>query len=122
MLDVGRLRALLAISEHGGVPAAARALSLSASDVHDQLTALEQSFGVTLVDGDRLTPAGQRVAASGSRPLWPPPDGRTVPSSRFPAFSSPTVTGQVNPVTQQCGPRHARLVAAPAYMESRTSR
>ncbi|HEX6755270.1 MAG TPA: LysR substrate-binding domain-containing protein, partial [Mycobacteriales bacterium] len=69
MLDVGRLRALLAISEHGGVPAAARALSLSAADVHDQLTALEQSFGVTLVDGDRLTPAGQRVAASGSRAL-----------------------------------------------------
>ena len=69
MLDVGRLRALLAISEHGGIPGAARALSASAADVHEQLSALEQSLGVTLVDGDRLTPAGQRVASSGSRAL-----------------------------------------------------
>ena len=45
MLDVGRLRALLAISEHGGIPAAARALSSSAADVHEQLSELERSLG-----------------------------------------------------------------------------
>ncbi|HYT09447.1 MAG TPA: LysR substrate-binding domain-containing protein [Mycobacteriales bacterium] len=69
MLDVGRLRVLLAISEHGGLPAAARALAAPAPDVAAQLSGLERELGLTLVDGDRLTPAGRRLAAHGSRVL-----------------------------------------------------
>ena len=69
MLDVGRLRVLLAISEHGGLPAAARALGSPAGDVAAQLSGLERELGFTLVEGDRLTPAGRRLAAHSGRVL-----------------------------------------------------
>jgi DNA-binding transcriptional LysR family regulator len=62
MLEVGRLRALLAMSEHGGSSGAARALGRPAGDVAGQLSDWERELGLTLVDGDRLTPAGRRLA------------------------------------------------------------
>jgi DNA-binding transcriptional LysR family regulator len=69
MLDVGRLRVLLAISEHGGLPAAARALGTPAGDAAAQLSGLERELGLTLAEGDRLTPAGRRLAAHAGRLL-----------------------------------------------------
>ena len=69
MLDVGRLRVLLAISEYGSLPAAARAVATPAADAATQLSALERELGLTLVESDRLTPAGQRLAAHASRVL-----------------------------------------------------
>ncbi len=62
MLEVGRLRALLAMSEHGGSSGAARALGRPAGDVAVQLSDWERELGLPLVDGDRLTPAGRRLA------------------------------------------------------------
>jgi len=62
MLEVGRLRALLAMSEHGGPSGAARALGRPAGDVAGQLSEWERELGLPLVDGDRLTPAGRRLA------------------------------------------------------------
>ena len=62
MLEVGRLRALLAMSEHGGSSGAARALGRPAGDVAGQLSEWERELGLPLVDGDRLTPAGRRLA------------------------------------------------------------
>src|SRR5262249_21343318 len=73
MLDLARLRTLLAVREHGSVPAAARALSCPPTEVAEQLAALERQLGVTLVEGDRqaprLTPAGDRLAAHAARAL-----------------------------------------------------
>jgi DNA-binding transcriptional LysR family regulator len=69
MLDVGRLRVLLAISEQGELPAAARALGTPAGDAAAQLTTLERELGLPLADGDRLTPAGRRLAAHAGRLL-----------------------------------------------------
>jgi DNA-binding transcriptional LysR family regulator len=66
MLDVRRLRVLLAISEHGGVSAAARALSFTPPAVSQQVAALERQLGVDLLDRSqrnaRLTSAGARLA------------------------------------------------------------
>jgi len=66
MLDVRRLRVVLAVAEHGGVAAAARALSFTAPAVSQQLAALERQLDVALVDRSGrtavLTAAGQRLA------------------------------------------------------------
>lgn len=66
MLDVRRLRVLLAVAEHGGVAAAARALSFTAPAVSQQLAALERQLDVALVDRSGrtavLTASGQRLA------------------------------------------------------------
>ena len=66
MLDVRRMRVLLAVAEHGGVAAAARALAFTPPAVSQQLAALERQVGVPLIDrGGRtavLTPAGRRLA------------------------------------------------------------
>jgi DNA-binding transcriptional LysR family regulator len=66
MLDVRRLRVLLAISEYGGVSAAARALSFTPPAVSQHVAALERQLGVDLLDrshrGARLTSAGVRLA------------------------------------------------------------
>jgi DNA-binding transcriptional LysR family regulator len=59
MLEVGRLRALLAMSEHGGSSGAARALG---RPVAGELSDWERELGLPLVDGDQLTPAGRRLA------------------------------------------------------------
>ncbi|HZB47896.1 MAG TPA: LysR substrate-binding domain-containing protein, partial [Mycobacteriales bacterium] len=69
MLDVGRLRVLLAVSEHGELPAAARALGTPAPDAAAQLSALERELGLTLAEDDRLTPAGRRLAGHAGRLL-----------------------------------------------------
>jgi DNA-binding transcriptional LysR family regulator len=59
MLEVGRLRALLAMSEHGSPSGAARALG---RPVAVELSDWERELGLPLVDGDQLTPAGRRLA------------------------------------------------------------
>src|SRR3954454_459780 len=69
MLEVGRLRALLAMSEHGGSSGAARALGRPAGDVAGQLSDWERELGLPLVDGDRLTPAGRRLGEPGGTRL-----------------------------------------------------
>ncbi|MFL6126079.1 LysR family transcriptional regulator [Actinophytocola sp.] len=66
MLDVRRLRVLLAVAEHGGIAAAARALTFTPPAVSQHVAALERQLGVSLVDRGgrtaRLTAAGQRLA------------------------------------------------------------
>src|SRR5437868_3486545 len=66
MLDVRRLRVLLAVAENGGVAAAARALSFTPPAVSQQIAALERQLDVALVDRSqrtvRLTAAGERLA------------------------------------------------------------
>ena len=66
MLDVRRLRVLLAVHEHGGVAAAARALTFTPPAVSQQLAALEREAGQALVDRAAhratLTPAGVLLA------------------------------------------------------------
>ena len=69
MLDVGRLRVLLAISEHGELPAAARALGTPVGDAAAQVSGLERELGLPLAEGDRLTPAGRRLAGHAGRLL-----------------------------------------------------
>jgi len=66
MLDVRRLRVLLAVREHGGVAAAARALTFTPPAVSQQISALERQVGTVLLDRSsrpaRLTAAGERLA------------------------------------------------------------
>lgn len=66
MLDVRRLRVLLAVAEHGGIAAAARALTFTPPAVSQHIAALERQLGVPLVDRGgrtaRLTAAGHRLA------------------------------------------------------------
>lgn len=73
VLDVRRLRVLLAVSEHGRVAAAARALAFTPPAVSQQIAALERQVGLALVDRTgrtmRLTPAGQRLAGHARRVL-----------------------------------------------------
>lgn len=66
MLDVRRLRVLLAIAEHGGVASAARALAFTPPAVSQHVAALERQLDIALVDrtgrSARLTPEGERLA------------------------------------------------------------
>lgn len=66
MIDVRRLRVLLAVRENGGVGAAARALDFTSPAVSQQIAALERQVGRPLLDRTshraRLTPAGERLA------------------------------------------------------------
>ncbi|SCL16705.1 transcriptional regulator, LysR family [Micromonospora rhizosphaerae] len=66
MLDVRRLRVLLAVAEHGGVAAAARALTFTPPAVSQHIAALERQVGLPLVDRSgrtaRLTANGHRLA------------------------------------------------------------
>lgn len=66
VLDVRRLRVLLAVHERGSIAAAAQELSFTGPAVSQQLAALERQVGVTLIDRGRrrarLTAAGQRLA------------------------------------------------------------
>src|SRR5882757_149660 len=73
MLDVRRLRVLLAVAEQGGIAAAARALSFTPPAVSQQIAALERQVDTVLIDRSqrtaRLTPAGQRLAGHARRVL-----------------------------------------------------
>ncbi|TDX08255.1 LysR family transcriptional regulator [Kribbella sp. VKM Ac-2566] len=66
MLDVRRLRVLLAVAEHGGIAAAARALTFTPPAVSQHVAALERQLGVSLVDRTgrtaRLTATGHQLA------------------------------------------------------------
>lgn len=66
MLDVTRLRVLLAVARHGSVTAAAEALHYAQPSVSHHLARLEAETGARLVQrvgrGVRLTPAGRLLA------------------------------------------------------------
>src|SRR5436190_16734580 len=66
MLDVTRLRVLVAVARHGSVPAAAEALHYAQPSVSHHLARLEAETGAHLVQrvgrGVRLTPAGLLLA------------------------------------------------------------
>lgn len=70
-LDSRRLLVLAAVSDHGGVVAAAEMLHLTPSAVSQQLARLEREAGVALVDRSRrqvrLTVAGEQLAERGRR-------------------------------------------------------
>lgn len=66
MLDVARLRVLVAVAEHGSVTAAANALNFAQPSVSHHLTRLQAETGVQLITragrGIRLTPEGEALA------------------------------------------------------------
>lgn len=66
MLDVTRLRVLVAVHRHGSVTAAARALHYAQPSVSHHLNRLEAETGARLIQrvgrGIRLTPAGRLLA------------------------------------------------------------
>jgi DNA-binding transcriptional LysR family regulator len=66
MLNVGRLRVLREVADHGSFSAAAEALSYTQSAVSQQIAALEAEVGMTLLErlprGVRLTQAGRMLA------------------------------------------------------------
>src|SRR5512142_950644 len=66
MLDVTRLRVLLAVARHGSVTAAARELNYAQPSVSHHLARLEAETGVRLIQragrGIRLTDAGRLLA------------------------------------------------------------
>ena len=71
MLNIERLRALIAVAEHGSIAAAAQSLHVTASGVSQQLSKLEREIGVTLLvpagRGVALTDAGRLLAHRGER-------------------------------------------------------
>jgi len=73
VLNTERLRALIAVAEHGSIAAAAQSLHVTASGVSQQLTKLEREIGVTLLvpagRGVALTDAGRLLAQRGERIL-----------------------------------------------------
>ena len=70
MLDVTRLRVLVAVARHGSVTAAARALNYAQPSVSHHLARLEAETGTKLVQragrGIRLTDAGRLLAERGA--------------------------------------------------------
>ncbi|MFC1419190.1 LysR family transcriptional regulator [Streptacidiphilus cavernicola] len=73
MMDLGRLRALHAVSVHGSVGAAAAALGFTPSAVSQQITKLERETRTTLLEkrgrGVVLTDAAQELAGAAQRVL-----------------------------------------------------
>ncbi|GGW29076.1 LysR family transcriptional regulator [Streptomyces xantholiticus] len=73
MLDLGRLRALHAVSVHGTVGAAAAALGYTPSAVSQQIAKLERETRTTLLErqgrGIRLTEEATQLAATGQQLL-----------------------------------------------------
>ena len=70
MLDVTRLRVLVAVARHGSVTAAARALNYAQPSVSHHLSRLEAETGTKLIQragrGIRLTDAGRLLAERGA--------------------------------------------------------
>src|SRR5246127_4041107 len=70
MLDVTRLRVLVAVARHGSVTAAAHALNSAQPSVSHHLARLEAETGTKLVQragrGIRLTDAGRLLAERGA--------------------------------------------------------
>ena len=97
MLEVGRLHALLAISEHGGPSGAARALGRPAGEVTGQLADWERELGLPLVDGDRLTRPGGG---------WPNTPGRLLGQLESAESDAAAVAGRV--ARARCGWASAR--------------
>lgn len=66
MLDIARLRVLVAVAEHGSVTAAAKALNFAQPSVSHHLARLQAETGARLVTrvgrGIRLTPEGDTLA------------------------------------------------------------
>src|ERR1700734_2209421 len=66
MLDVTRLRVLVAIARHGSVTAAARALNYAQPSISHHIARLEAETGARLLEGAgrgvRLPEAGRRLA------------------------------------------------------------
>ncbi|MBI0380979.1 LysR family transcriptional regulator, partial [Streptomyces albiflaviniger] len=73
MLDLGRLRALHAVSVHGSVSAAAIALGYTPSAVSQQIAKLERETRTTLLErqgrGIALTDAARHLAATAQQLL-----------------------------------------------------
>jgi DNA-binding transcriptional LysR family regulator len=73
MIDLGRLRALYAVAQHGSVNRAAEVLGYTPSAVSQQLTKLERETRTTLVErrgrGIVLTDAALQLAATAERIL-----------------------------------------------------
>ena len=72
-LDIGLLRAFVAVAETGGMTSAARLLNLTQAAVSQQVRRLEETFGRRVFDRDRrslrLTPAGERLLVHAQRML-----------------------------------------------------
>ena len=72
MLDVTRLRVLVAVARYGSVTAAARALNYAQPSVSHHLSRLEAETGTKLIQragrGIRLTDAGRLLRRQGRRP------------------------------------------------------
>ena len=68
-MDFRQLAAVVAIAEHGGFSAAARALHTVQSNVSTHVARLERELGVVLVDRStgRLTPEGETVVSRARR-------------------------------------------------------
>src|SRR6202022_2691347 len=73
MLDVTRLRVLVAVARYGSVTAAARALNYAQPSVSHHLARLEAETGAKLIQrvgrGIRLTEAGRQLAERGAEIL-----------------------------------------------------
>src|SRR5580698_5379573 len=76
MLDVTRLRVLVAVARHGSVTAAARELNYAQPSVSHHLARLEAETGVKLIQragrGIRLTDAGRHLAERGAEVIGRP--------------------------------------------------
>ncbi|SEB65697.1 DNA-binding transcriptional regulator, LysR family [Nocardioides exalbidus] len=68
ILDIGPLRSLVAVADHGGFQRAAEHLHLSQGGVSQHVRRLEAATGLRLVErhgrGSRFTPEGERLLAS----------------------------------------------------------
>jgi DNA-binding transcriptional LysR family regulator len=101
MLDVTRLRVLVAVARYGSVTAAARALNYAQPSVSHHLARLEAETGTKLIQragrGIRLTDAGRLLAERAAEVIgWRRFPPRWAPSSRPPrpccASTSPAST------------------------------
>lgn len=70
-IDIGLLRAFLAVVDTGGMTSSARVLNLTQAAVSQQVKRLEEYFGAPLFERDRrglrLTPTGERLVVQARR-------------------------------------------------------